>query len=325
MVDAKDKRILLALLKNARLPISRLAKETQLSREIVQYRMQKLERQGIIKAYLARIDQSLFCSGVATMLCKLVNYDRQRFDEMERFLADHREVNWAAELCGIADLAITFLYKDTQDLAGIVASITDFLGKNLKEHQLSLYIDEYKFDRSGLIDKKAAVIHRPTSFTNHRLLALDTDDKIILAALANDCRTPNTAIAKHTSITEDMVRLRIKKYERDGLIKGYTIAIDPQAMGLETYYMGLQFEQMDGKTTAKIQEYVRAHPWVLFCARTAGKYNIVISLATRDRLHFKEVLQGFKDVFQSELVDYEFHLLLQDIKEIFLPKGFLTG
>ena len=323
MLDATDTKVVLALLQDARAPISRLAKRTGLSREIIAYRMKRLQEKQVIKGYLARVNQAVFCAGVGTLLCKLVHCPAQRHAELRGFLDRHPAVNWVAELCGAADLAITFLYKDTQDLARVAAEITDFMGVSLKEHALSLYIDEYKFDRSGLLGEVHEPV-APVSFRQADLPVLDADDTIILSALATQCRLTNADIAKQTVITEDMVRLRIKKYERQGLINGYTLALGENELGFESYYMGLQFRQMDSKTAQKIKQYSQMTPWIVFSARTAGRYDVVLTITVRDREHFREVLQDIKDTFSATLENYEFHLHLQDLKELFLPAGFLT-
>ena len=58
VLDKKDKRILYELDKNARQPLSEIAKKVQLKRESILYRLKKYLQEGLIRDYLTVIDMS---------------------------------------------------------------------------------------------------------------------------------------------------------------------------------------------------------------------------------------------------------------------------
>ena len=60
---------------------------------------------------------------------------------------------------------------------------------------------------------------------------LDERDRIIIDMLTKDARTPFTEIAKVLGISETAVRKRVKALEEAGVIKQYTIVIDPSKLG----------------------------------------------------------------------------------------------
>jgi Lrp/AsnC family transcriptional regulator for asnA, asnC and gidA len=60
---------------------------------------------------------------------------------------------------------------------------------------------------------------------------LDERDRIILEMLTKDARTPFTEIAKVLGISETAVRKRVKALEEAGVIKQYTIIVDPSKLG----------------------------------------------------------------------------------------------
>ena len=60
---------------------------------------------------------------------------------------------------------------------------------------------------------------------------LDERDKIIIEMLTKDARTPFTEIAKVLGISETAVRKRVKALEEAGVIKQYTVIIDPSKLG----------------------------------------------------------------------------------------------
>ena len=183
------------------------------------YRLRKLEESGVIKSYTTKIHQPLFCSGVATLLCKLTNLSEERIGEIKEFILQHKYINWCSDLCGTYDIVIVFLYTDSQNMADTVSDITNFIGKNLIEHNLSIYITEYKFGRSSLLTEKNKKYEPSTVSFNQPHAEMDKTDLGILRLIASNARMKNKDISKKMSISEDKVRIRIKKLEKKKVIK----------------------------------------------------------------------------------------------------------
>ncbi len=60
---------------------------------------------------------------------------------------------------------------------------------------------------------------------------LDERDKIIIEMLTKDARTPFTEIAKVLGISETAVRKRVNALEKAGVIRQYTIVVNPSKLG----------------------------------------------------------------------------------------------
>jgi len=323
MADNVDKKILYRLHKNSRSPVSLIAKDTGLTREVVNYRINKMEQEEVIKGYPAKINQSLFCEGTAMVLFKIIRSDEKRFKEILKFIQNHNSVNWMAELSGNADIVCTYVYKNTEDLANTTSDILGFIGSNLKEHRLSLYITEYKFDRKGAIIGKAdEKISKPIIFKGKEKTKLDGDDLIILKELAKNSRIKNIDLAKKTSLSEDMIRLRIKRMEKQGVILGYSITVDLNKLELEAYEVELQIEQMTKETLSKLQYYVHTNPYIVYCSRAVGKYNVIMTIHAKNNKHFDEIILDIRNHFGNLLVDYEFQHEIRELKEIYVPEEY---
>jgi len=60
---------------------------------------------------------------------------------------------------------------------------------------------------------------------------LDERDRVIIEMLTKDARTPFTEIAKVLGISETAVRKRVKALEEAGVIRQYTVVVDPSKLG----------------------------------------------------------------------------------------------
>ncbi len=326
-LDKTDKKILFYLEQDARMSISKMAKLVEKSRELINYRIKKLEQNNTIKNYITRINQSYFYIGGASLTLKLRYIKKQRHLEIIEYFKFHKNINWFAELCGTQDFSITFLYKNAQDLAKIISEITIFLGKDLQSHNLSLQISEYKFDRKGILEFKEKKYSKniETHFNQiNTKEKLDNNDIIILKELAVNSKIKNIELAKKIKMSEDIVRIRIKKLEKASVIQGYTITINPHCLDLEGYVLYLQIEKMTESMQEKIKNFVNLNPNIYFCGRVAGKFNLIIGLYSKNRNHFKELLLNLKNFLGEYLKDYEFQLLMEEHKEVFVAENFLN-
>ncbi|PLJ77345.1 Lrp/AsnC family transcriptional regulator [Infirmifilum sp. SLHALR2] len=60
---------------------------------------------------------------------------------------------------------------------------------------------------------------------------MDDKDAVILRMLMDNARTPLTEIAKAVGVTDVAVKKRIQKLEREGVIRKYTIVVEPKKIG----------------------------------------------------------------------------------------------
>lgn len=67
--------------------------------------------------------------------------------------------------------------------------------------------------------------------TANGIVALDKKDLAIIAALKENAKLSTQQIAKRTRIPVTTVHNRIKKLEREGIIRGYTVVLDNKKIG----------------------------------------------------------------------------------------------
>ncbi len=60
---------------------------------------------------------------------------------------------------------------------------------------------------------------------------LDEIDRILLEALARDARLSLKELAQRTGLSSPSVSERVRRLEERGIIRGFTIEIDPRALG----------------------------------------------------------------------------------------------
>jgi len=99
---------------------------------------------------------------------------------------------------------------------------------------------------------------------------MDTIDLQILDLLQRDARLTNAAIADKVGLSAPSVFERVRKLEQRGVIRGYTIQVDPEALGKPlTAFIRLTVTYDDRKA-AGVQA-LRDDPDILECYSVAGE------------------------------------------------------
>jgi Lrp/AsnC family leucine-responsive transcriptional regulator len=98
---------------------------------------------------------------------------------------------------------------------------------------------------------------------------LDAVDRSLLAALAADARASHAALARRVGLSAPSVAERIRRLEDAGVIGGYTIRVDPSALGLPVAAW-VRIRPMPGKL-ARVAELVADTPEIVECDRITGE------------------------------------------------------
>jgi Lrp/AsnC family leucine-responsive transcriptional regulator len=98
--------------------------------------------------------------------------------------------------------------------------------------------------------------------------ALDALDTAILAALAEDARTPMRELAQKIGLSAPSTTERVRRLETAGVIEGYTVLVNPGAIGLPLAAI-LRIRPMPGELN-RVAEILVAIPEITSCDRVTG-------------------------------------------------------
>ena len=98
---------------------------------------------------------------------------------------------------------------------------------------------------------------------------LDATDARILGALVNDARISIADLARSVDLSPPSVSERIKRLEEAGVIEGYTLTINPKALGLPIAAW-LRIRPIPGQLQ-KVADILRGLPEIVECDRITGE------------------------------------------------------
>jgi len=121
---------------------------------------------------------------------------------------------------------------------------------------------------------------------------LDKYDLQILSLLSRDARTSLQEISAQVGLSTTPCWTRIKRMESEGVIQGYTVRIDPAAIGFgETVMVQVTLESHSDETLYKFGKALEEIPEVLEAYLISGDYDYFIRLAVRDTRDYERLLR----------------------------------
>lgn len=99
--------------------------------------------------------------------------------------------------------------------------------------------------------------------------ALDALDTEILKVLAEDARTPMRDLARKIGLSAPSATERVRRLEEAGVIEGYTVRINPAAVGLPVGAY-LRIRPMPGELS-RVADLLATLPEVIACDRVTGE------------------------------------------------------
>ena len=148
MLDEKDKKILKQLQINARQSISEISRKIHIPRDVVKYRIKKLEGEKIISSHHTFIDNNKIGYPMFTfVMFSLSNYNIEDEKKFLAYLNAHKNVVYLGTLAGNWDVGANICAKNFNEFDEIMKEIRLKFASIIKEFTSGTIIKEIKQDQ----------------------------------------------------------------------------------------------------------------------------------------------------------------------------------
>ena len=106
---------------------------------------------------------------------------------------------------------------------------------------------------------------------------LDATDKAILDCLQRDGRMSNNEVAEHVNLSPAPCWRRIRRLEKEGVLRGYVALVDPAALGLDvTAFISISLNDHHAKTLERFDAFIAISPEVMECYSVSGEHDYIL-------------------------------------------------
>ncbi|MGW1196709.1 Lrp/AsnC family transcriptional regulator [Streptomyces sp. NPDC002536] len=125
---------------------------------------------------------------------------------------------------------------------------------------------------------------------------MDDIDVQILRILQADGRATHAAIGKAVGLTGPSVYSRIRRMERDGVIRGYTTLIDPRALEQDLVAHMRVGTHADENEQQPFERFVHDEPQILECHDVDGEDSYVLKIRTATPQSLRRLLARIRAI-----------------------------
>ncbi len=306
-LDKVDRKILTELDKNCRIPLTVLARKVRKSRQSVEYRINQLINKKIISSFNANINPHK----IGFKLCKIYLQLKNKKEEKEKlikFIQNSGKVNWLGECDGVWDLIFSLYVKKDYDFFIFRNDILTRFEKIIINEKSDIIIDIQQYPKMYFTEEISIPTLLAGDVINNKL---DEIDKKILKIVSQNARESIVEIAEKTNVTPIMVRTRLKRFEKSGIINQYRIGINLDKLGLELYKTILHLQKYSKEDQERLFQSVSKISNIQYFIRNITQ--IELEFVVEDYHEYNKIVDKLKTEFSEVIRNVESVIMKSDI------------
>ncbi|MEA3343601.1 MAG: winged helix-turn-helix transcriptional regulator [archaeon] len=317
-LDLKDKKILLEMDFNARIPYSQLAKKVGLSKQGAEYKVNNLIKKGVVGGFYPVINVPKLGYIYCRLLVTLQNTSKEKQEEIIEYLTSHNKVFWLFKMHGIYDVLIVVWAKSVTDFKDFVDELENKYGENIKRKTETITTDVVHFQHRYLLGvERTKEIH--IKETSQRI-KIDEVDKKILNILCSDGRMPLVEISQEVGESAKVAGYRVRKLEEKKLIEGYRPIINHNKIGYTYYKVFINLNRISKEELKKLKLYIKGDPIVIYIVEGVGlPGDLDIEVMVRSNQQLFDFIEELKFRFPTLIGEYQTVIFMDTLKVKYLP------
>lgn len=311
-IDAIDEKILAQLDVDCRQSNMQIARKAGVSREVVAYRIKRMEEQGIIRNYIASVNPHALGVQLFRVYVQLEN-DPGRREEFLKFLRSQKNMYWIGTVDGAWDFIFVVYASTVLEFYAWKNVLFDKFSDSILRRETGLLVDVQQFTAKVFKNSKPGSV-----LWGGALSTFDADaiDRTLLDVLSHDARISVVALAALCKTNTSMIIRKMKRLKECGVIVQYRAAIDWQKLGMESYKAIISVKSLSQYNHGRLNVFLQQHPNCTYYIRTITPWEIEVEFLASGYREFTTIIAELRTQF-SDIVRTVETVILD--KEWWLP------
>ena len=309
-MDVIDKRLLFELDKNSRQPVTKLAKKLRLKRNMVEYRINQLVKNGIIRRFVTLFNPLAFNDQLYKIYLQLQNIDKKAEEEMIRYFQS-LPLYWLAKSYGRWDFLVGIRANSPNEFNKIKLELLSKLEDHIINKNITMMVNAPFFDRDYLVGNR---MHTNIKYFLEEIkIHLDEKDKQILQLLSTNARIKAVDISQKLKVTIKTVIEHIKKMEKSGVIIGYKISLNLEKIGYKHMKVFISLKNVSEKDHKRFVQYCMSMPNLIHLVECLGEWDFEPEFEIQNEKELYAILDNIR---------YEFSKIIKTIDVVTIVKEY---
>lgn len=311
-----DDKLLGYLCYNAREPSTKIAKAIGLTREQVEYRINKYLSSGIIKNFTTLFNYSVFRYKHYTALIIKFSKPIHAKNFYERYGKDSNTLAIGKTLNDY-DIFMELFFKNKEEFRNYLFKILNEQKDKISDYLvLEPYFSKiYPLKFLGVEEKGQGMIFHPKI----KEISLDKNEIKIIKMLAKDGREKIIDIAHALKISPELALYKIKRLYEKKVILSSAAIFDMEKLGYFLSSILINIQNFSKENEEKIKDFAEKSKQVRSVMLLDSKPNCFMQLFHKEHSELVKTLKEIKELFKEDLLDVKVLFLESEMKVNTLP------
>jgi len=320
-LDLKDRKILYHLDIDSRQSFSQLGKKVGLHKDVVAYRVKKLQEKGIIKGFYTVIDTSPL-GYIHPRVYILYQYVTPEIKaEIIDYFIKSKYVGFVHEAEGSYNLALVMVVDNLPKFnffwEKTMIKYRDYIANQI----FSLYLNENMYRYSFFFDENSSERFDRTKvevFGGEKRVEIDDLERKILKLITPNARMLTTEVAKKLNTTTITINNRIKRLMKIGVIKGYKVNVDFPRIGYQFYKADIILKQPEKHSNILV--YIEKNPNLNHSMKSMGYADLELLFYLQNANQLHDIMRDLSIKFPDAIKNYTYFSILKTYKWNYMPE-----
>jgi DNA-binding Lrp family transcriptional regulator len=320
--DLKDRKILYELDENSRQSLTQIGKKVGLKKDVVLYRIKRLEEKGVIRNYTTLFN-ILKLGLISVRFCYVFQYTTPEIKkEIIDYFVKSDLTTFIFSTDGKFDLEVNFTIRSPYDFFSFHETTIMKYGDYFAEREFIVNGSHLNLSHSFLLnEKKERKIANVFNLTKDNIFnimdVIDDLDRDILKIMSINARIPTIQLAKKLNSTSRTINNRIKKLIDLGVITAFSCSIDYPKIGYNFYVVSIEFKKYS--KIKKLIDDIAKNPNLFYIESIVGYGDYNFAFLVKDVYSLRQIMDDLIQRYPETIRKYNSHSYLKVHKNKPLP------
>ena len=319
-IDLKDRKILYQLDLDCRQSNNQIGKKVGLKRDIVGYRIKRMQDEEIIKNFWTAINTFKLGYYVYRIYINFQYVSSEVKNEIIKHFVNYRNVWLVASVKAEIDFDVIVWVNDLYEFFQFWSKTLDKFEDYFAKYTISVYVEGFDYKKSYLLPnedrKNDRLISRDKC--DRKTVEIDEIDYKLLNEIAVNARIPLIDLAEKLGCSSQTVNYRLKNLIKNGVILAFRVSIDLPKLGLQHYKLEIYLR--DHKERSAIWKYLREKPYCDTLNVAIGWCDLEFEITVENVDELGKIMDEIHSKFPKSIKKQTFWINEEIYKERWLPE-----
>src|SRR3989344_2734252 len=295
-LDINDLKILNQLDLNCRQSDAEIGKKTRISKQVVNYRIKRLQNEKIIISFFPHTNIAKLGYGIHKIYIQWRSLTKTKEQEIWNYLTNQERVIWGITCSGRFDLIFAIASKTIEEFDKSLTEFMNKYSKHIANREITVFNKASLYHRKWFLQQKQESVSWLLGGKIQEE-AIDDLDRKILNILHKEARAPIIEIAQKTNTSSSLIIQRIRRLQQKGIIGSFRFEISREKLEISYCKSFVYYQNKTSEQEQQLLTYCSSLSSIVGVSQSIGSWDLELEFEVKSYPEFHNVMKEMKNQF----------------------------